>query len=291
MRRNAKAALIALIVCALAIAPFGACAGSQQMSPDIARIVARGELIVATTLTDQPPMYWVKADGSYAGIEYELAKGLADELGVALTYLRYSDDYSTLQNAVLSGEADMIIGCYSNTLERAKYLSFSDVYLSIGYGVMANSSDLVRYGIEADPVGHMLTHPVKLGVLGGSSHAAAARMLFPACEIIEVFLEEGDGYDDAYDKAAYMVAQGELFAYFCVELEFVLQYLKHKDLSIYTTAFSFADVSDNYAVGVRKSDAGLLEFTNLYLRQRASYSMDDIIALYIDMLGEGDAQP
>lgn len=262
-----------------------AVAHAINVSPDIARIIDRGELIVATTISDQPPMYWQSHDGTLCGPEMKLAQGLADALGVKLTILRWSDDYSELQNAVIGGSADIIIGCYSNTLSRIMSLSFSDPYLSVGYGVMVNSSELVKHGIEDDPVGYMLENPVKIGVLGGSSHADAARTLFPNCEIVEVFLEEGDDYENAYDKAAFMVADNELFCYFCVELEFVLQYMTYKELSIFTTSFTFTDVSDTYAIGLSKQDGGLLEFINLYLTQNVEFTVTDIISSYIESTG------
>lgn len=265
-------------------------AAAEGMSPDIARILARGKLIVATTLIDSPPMYQISEDGTGVGIECDLAKEIADSLGVELEYLRYSDDYSRLQNAVMDGSADIIMCCYSNTLARARYLRFSDVYLSINYGMMANRSQLVQYGAEEDPAGFLLKTPMKLGVLGGSSHAAAVRTLFPACEIVEVFLEEGDPYQDAYDKAAYMVARGELFGYFCVEAEFVMQYLRHPDLSIYTKSYSFTDVSDAYAIGMNMQDAGLQQYVNLFLSQREPLSMNDLIAHYRNELEEGAAE-
>ncbi len=285
-----KRLLVWLVALVLLMGMAQGVATAEGMSPDIARILARGKLIVATTLIDSPPMYQISEDGTGVGIECDLAKEIADSLGVELEYLRYSDDYSQLQNAVIDGSADMIICCYSNTLTRARYLRFSNVYLSINYGIMANSSQLVQYGAEEDPAGFLLKNPMKLGVLGGSSHAAAVRMLFPECEIVEVFLEEGDPYLDAYDKAAYMVARGELFGYFCVEAEFVMQYLRHPDLSIYTKSYSFTDVSDTYAIGMNMQDTGLQQYVNLFLSQREPLSMNDVIAYYRNELEEGTAE-
>ncbi len=253
-----------------------------EMHEDLARIIEKDTLVVATTISDQPPLYWTNSMGELDGPEIDIARGIANALGVKLEILRWSDDYSELQNAVIDREADMIIAAYSNTLERAKFLNFSDVYMSSNYGVMANSSSLVQHDIEEDPIGYMLENPVKIGALGGSAHVDALRVLFPNCEPVEVFLEEGDEYENAYDKAAYMVADGELFAYFCVELEFLIQYEMFHDLTIYTSSFAFSDVSDSYAIAMHKDDTGLLAFVNLYLSQTEVGSASDVISGYLD---------
>lgn len=259
---------------------------SESTAPDLARIIEAGKLVVATTITDQPPMFWENEEGCF-GVDYDLAKGVADALGVELEILRYTDDYSQLQNAVLTGEADLIIASYSNSLSRALTLAFSDPYLCLNYGVMTNSSTLVQHDIEADPVGYMLENPVTIGVLGGSSHAQAVQALFPTCEVIEIFLEEGDTEPDAYDKAAQMVARGELFAYFCVEQKFIYQYLTYPDLSVYTTTFTFTDVSDTYAVGLNREDEGLRDFVNIYISQNPVLSASDYMITFVEQGGQG----
>lgn len=56
----------------------------------------------------------------------------------------------------------------------------------------------------------------RIAAVQGTSHARMAKQLFGACEIVEA---------ENYDEAVELVKTGEVFGFFCGELEFYSQYL------------------------------------------------------------------
>ena len=67
------------------------------------RVIARGELVVLTRPSNTT--YYEDQHG-FTGMEYELAKGFADSLGVELRILE-SDDLSYIRYAIRKGTADI----------------------------------------------------------------------------------------------------------------------------------------------------------------------------------------
>ncbi|MEZ5498885.1 MAG: membrane-bound lytic murein transglycosylase MltF [Steroidobacteraceae bacterium] len=92
----------ALCACA-ALALLPACRPRNAPDQDLSGVNARGVLRFATLV--RPHSYYVGAHGP-EGIEYLLARNFAENLGVDLEVLTYSDSYS-LQRAVARGDADI----------------------------------------------------------------------------------------------------------------------------------------------------------------------------------------
>ena len=86
---------------------------------DIARIVARGTLVVAMRAEDTPPFFYQR-DGQLQGVEVEMARALARELGVALRVDRSPTSFNAVVDAVARGQADLGLSKLSRTLAEAK---------------------------------------------------------------------------------------------------------------------------------------------------------------------------
>ena len=91
------------------------------------RVIARGELVVLTRPSNTT--YYEDQHG-FTGMEYELAKGFADSLGVELRILE-SDDLSYIRYAIRKGTADIAAAGLVATAERSESLRFSTRYQNI----------------------------------------------------------------------------------------------------------------------------------------------------------------
>jgi polar amino acid transport system substrate-binding protein len=103
---------VRLILCALLFAlPLAASAGEGRLE----RILERGRLIVGVK-TDYPPWGMVAPDGAIVGLEPDLARDLADRLGVGLELVPVTGA-NRLQR-LAQGQVDLVIATMGDTAER-----------------------------------------------------------------------------------------------------------------------------------------------------------------------------
>ena len=143
----------------------------------IEQIMAEGELRVATR--NSPMTYYLGPEGP-VGIEYDLARGFADWLGVELTI--YSlDSIADMIPEVVSGRAHVAAGGLSVTEKRKQRVAFGPAYRKVTEQVVYRNGSR-RPRSVADLVGGHLE------VMSGSSHADtlhALRFEHPALTWLE----------------------------------------------------------------------------------------------------------
>lgn len=88
-------------------------------------IKARGVLIVGTS-ADWPPFEYVDKNGNIVGIDIEIAKRIAQELGVRLEIKDMK--FAALIEAVQKGTLDIVLADMTPTAERGKVVDFSIPY-------------------------------------------------------------------------------------------------------------------------------------------------------------------
>ena len=87
--------------------------------------VEAGKLIMSTNAAF-PPYEMVKDDGSFEGIDVEIAGKIAEKLGLELVILDM--DFTAAVNAPSQGKADMCMAGLTINEERQKNLDFTDTY-------------------------------------------------------------------------------------------------------------------------------------------------------------------
>ena len=133
MKRHKKAWLLALILfCSLA---FSKMALAQTTVKDIQK---RGELIVGVK-QDVPNFgYKDPKTGRYTGLEVDIAKLIAKELHVKVTYVPVT---AQTRGPLLDNEqVDMDIATFTITDERKKIYNFTDPYYVDASGFLVNRS-------------------------------------------------------------------------------------------------------------------------------------------------------
>lgn len=116
---------------------------SQDTS--LADIKEKGEIVLGTS-ADYPPFEWHIIDGSsdeIVGVDIEIAKKLADDLGVKLTIKDMSFD--SLFPALNSNDIDMIIAGMVVDEDRLKAADFSDPYIEQGQTILVRKEDANKY--------------------------------------------------------------------------------------------------------------------------------------------------
>ena len=102
----------------------------QSNAQDILkRIVETGEIRVGMS-GDQPPFSMTATDGSLFGLDVDMAKGLADNIGVKAKIIKMN--FKDLIPALQKGEIDMILSGLTMTIDRNKKVAFVGPYLISG---------------------------------------------------------------------------------------------------------------------------------------------------------------
>ena len=246
---------------------------AEKLAPEIAEVIERGTLRVAIPKQDLVAFFQEDEAGRLYGIDIELAEDIADSLGVQVFFDRTSDNYDDLTVKLENNEVDMVIATYSHSLDRIKYVDFSEPYLELRFGVMVNKQEMVRHDIKGNPVPYLKEHQERIAVVEGTSHVELAKQLFETCEIVEA---------DDYDTAVSLVKTGEAFGFFSGELEFYSKYIAQPELLIYTSAYTFSDIKDKFCIGVPREKGQLLDYVNLYLESSPKITVADVQEHYRD---------
>lgn len=111
----------------------------------LAKIKESGKLVVGTA-SGYPPYEFVditSADQAVIGVDMELAKAIAEELGVELEIQDMT--FSSLLAAIPAGKIDMAIAGVAPTEERKETMDFSDSYLFSDQVVIINKEDADKF--------------------------------------------------------------------------------------------------------------------------------------------------
>ncbi|MGH2468669.1 MAG: ABC transporter substrate-binding protein [Chloroflexota bacterium] len=96
-----------------------------------------------------PPLEFVAADGTFSGIDPTLARALARQLGVSVTFVPMASD--GLHGALLAGTVDALISSFIPVREWSRELGYSQPYYNAGPVLAAVSGDGAsgEIGVEA----------------------------------------------------------------------------------------------------------------------------------------------
>ena len=116
----------------------------ETQQPTIWRIQERGKLLVGTT-GDYRPLSYREADGNYWGFGIEMAKKIAERIGVGIEFVQTS--WPTLTADVLAEPQtfDLAIGGITITDTRRETMLMSEGYLANGKTILCRASESDRY--------------------------------------------------------------------------------------------------------------------------------------------------
>jgi polar amino acid transport system substrate-binding protein len=145
---------------------------------------ADGVLRVGTTGTYPP--FTFKKDGELQGIEIDLARAVAEEMGRKLELVEVA--LPDLIGEANAGRIDVIMSGISITKERAERIAFTKSYLQVGQMGLVRDKDVLRFrdreSLDADGV--------RIGVERATTGSKFARQELTKADIVE-FTSKEDG--------------------------------------------------------------------------------------------------
>ncbi len=235
-------------------------ADGRLVSSDIARIVNRGELIVAMLGVDTPPFFYVKK-GELMGLEVDLARAIAKELNVAVRFDRSARTFNEVIDVVARQEADLGISKLSRTLSRAQTISFSDPYLRLKHAFILNRVRFAELARDRPLPVVIREFKGSIGVIANSSFSYYAEKNFPLSERRE--FSKWEDVLKALDKGQIMAAYRDEF-----EIKRILKNNPTSALTLRTVTFK--DLEDTLGIAVGIQDPTLLAYVNQFLAEGAA---------------------
>ncbi|MBZ9991299.1 transporter substrate-binding domain-containing protein [Mesorhizobium sp. BH1-1-5] len=236
-------------------------------------IVGDNKLRIAMPAFASDPFF--PADGSGdGGIDMDLARGIAAELGVEPVFDRSAVTFDAMVQLLTSGEADLAIGKLSRTLQRGRSILYSRPYAMLHQGLLANRVNLARIAQGKPPEQIIRDFSGDLGVIEGSSFATYAATTFPHATI-----QRFAGWNTVIDA----IRNGTIDLAYRDDFEIKKLMVDDPSMTVVARSITLTDKVDTIAVGVSPANPHLAAFVDLYLdlaRGQQVLSTDEIIARY-----------
>lgn len=244
--KKMKKLFCAALAAAMLMATMSGCGSSQNR---LEKILESGKLVLATSPDFAPLEFEDLSSGEaqYVGSDIELAKYIAEKLGVELEISAM--DFSAVQAAIPSGQADIAISGFARTEERAQNLELStpfNITEDGGQTVLVAKGQGANYTAAEDFSG------LQIGAQNGSlQYNLVSEQLPDDVEIVPV---------GSLNDGVLMLETGKIDA-LASDLSNAELLLESHD-GIETTDFMFEYSSEGNVAAVKKSETELIEAVN-----------------------------
>lgn len=241
---------------ALSVSMLAACGGSTetQTSEDtsLADIQAKGSFTLGLD-ADFAPMGFTEDDGTIVGFDIDLAKAVAEKMGVEVEVKPIDWDSKNMELA--SKKIDVIWNGFSVTEERKQEVLFSDPYLSTKQSVIVKAGSDIK--TKADLAGK------KIALQDGSTSEDALKADTETYETI------GDDNISRFKENSQVLMEVEAGRADAAVIDevFVRYYLQKENLSDKFVVLEEGFDEEDYAIGGRKGDNTFIEAVNKALEE------------------------
>ena len=207
--------IIAIVLSAILLLCCTACAGKASKKDRLEQIKEQGYLSLCTEPYFAPFEYvdpTKTGDAQYQGLDIELARYIADKIGVDLKITAL--DFTAVLAGVSDGKYDLAISAIAYSPARAEAMRMSDVYYAAnngGYGFVVRSEDAEKYtSVES------LKDAVVITQSGSVQEALYNQYVNGACKEFKLVANMTDGYlavsEGKADVCICSTASAELYA-------------------------------------------------------------------------------
>ncbi|MEO6082600.1 MAG: glutamate ABC transporter substrate-binding protein [Umezawaea sp.] len=128
--------LLRLVAACSALLLVGACSSGDSTS-----VAGKDTLIIGVSF-DQPGLGVRRLDGSFRGIDVDVARYVANELGVSDTEITWQEAQPANREKLLtSGQVDLVLSTYSITAKRKEIIDFVGPYFLAGQDLLVRMGE------------------------------------------------------------------------------------------------------------------------------------------------------
>ncbi|MBW2177835.1 MAG: transporter substrate-binding domain-containing protein [Deltaproteobacteria bacterium] len=236
-----------------------------QTSPVLDRIAETGELVVGTA-GSMPPLNMTTKDGQVVGIEPDIARYIANAMGVKLRL--ETMPFAELLPALEAGKVDMVLSNMTITPQRNLNAAFVGPYYVSGKAFLTKLETIALAREAAD----INSAETTLAVLKGSTSQYFAEKVIPDANLITT---------DDYDAAVNLVRTGEahaMIADYPICLVSVYRYPEEGLLTV-VTPLTYEPIG----IAVPVNDALLVNWLENFLHTlKASGNLETIVDYWLE---------
>lgn len=235
--------LMGLMIIILFLMSCASFFGVGKQGPVLSKILNRGELVVGTA-GSMPPLNMTTKSGEIIGFEIDLAKMIADSMGVKLRIEKVP--FPELLPALEEGKVDMILSGMTITPDRNLKVAFAGPYYESGKALLTNVGRIAS--LEKSEIYKMRATIV---TLEGSTSQYFVEGALPGVDLITT---------KDYDSAIEMVYNGQADAMIADYPICVTTLLRNPDkgfISIFTSL-----TYEPIGIAMPLGDPHLLDWTN-----------------------------
>jgi polar amino acid transport system substrate-binding protein len=255
---------ISIIVLVLVSLVFCACGKSKQDDQDLPK-PEREPLRIGMT-PNYPPMIFMQ-DGRYAGIEADLARGLAREFQRPLLFLPMK--WEQLIPALMEGKVDLIMSGMTATTARKMRIDFSNPYFTAMLVGAMRSTDKEKYASRES----VLKTQSSVGVIPGTTADAFVQRSLPNARRIAIAEIRHAALELKTMKIDLFISDGPGIVWLVSENEAEL------------AGFWKALAEEPLAWGVRRGDQEMLASVNRILEKwKSDGTVDEVLTRWLPYL-------
>ncbi len=237
----------------------------------MAAIKASGTLVVAIPNLRAPPFFF-EDQGELKGLDIDLAKSIAQALGVRAVFNRDAGNFNDAVSLVASGRADIAAAKISRTLARAQTVLFTEPYITLPHALLVNRLRFADIARKKSVTEVLQDYTGTVGVLANSSFVGFAKSNFPKATLVE--------FAD-WDAAVDAVAAGKITTAYRDAFEIKRIFKVRPDLALSVRSVVIEDIVDTIGIAVGPDSFHLHSFLNLFLQQKnMHYSSEQILGKY-----------
>jgi len=186
---------ITLVFAGLAFLLAGCDSGGGKEKVATSEPVGASANVLRVGMTPNMPPFVYKQNGQVIGLEVDLAKQMAKDLGRELRIMEMP--FEDLMPALQDNEIDIVMAGINYTAERAAIINMTTPYLNSGQMALTLRKNVNKYGLP----GLIGNTKAKVGAEAGTTGEFLVQSSFPNAELIT--------YDSAEDGAK-AVAEGDI---------------------------------------------------------------------------------
>lgn len=208
----------------------------------------KAQKITVGTKFDQPGFGLKGLDGKPAGFDVEIAKIIAEELGIPEDKIEYIETPSAVREEVIEqGKADIVVATYTINDKRKERIDFAGPYYLAGQHIMVRADDNSITGPDSFKAGDK-----KVCSVQGSTPAENIKQyLANAGEQLVVF--------DVYQKCVDALKGGQVDAV-TTDNVILLGFIANNEGQYKLAGQKFTD--EPYGIGLKKGDTAFRNFIN-----------------------------